>query len=611
MDTTIVFTNEMFLLLSLIGVALILFTFEWVAADVIALGLLLTLILTGLLSPDQAFAGFGSDTVFTLMGLFILTAALLRTGVVERTGRTILRYTGDNPNRLLIMIMSAVAGLSALLSNTASTAFFVPIVLGLTERLRVSAGKLLMPLAFASILASSVTLVSTSTNIVISGLLTRYNMAPLGMFELTPVGIPIAVAGLLYMYFIGRRLLPDRTGSDDLSQLGNRLYLTEVVVLPNSPLIGKNLIEAGLGHDHDIKVLRIVYRDSPQREGISRLPTSRRLTPRQGRHLRAGDTLLVEGERAALLNAKATVGLEMREDLQKADPSVQREELQLVEVLLMPRSPLIGETLARYRFRERYGLQVLAIYRHGETIERKLSQVPLQVGDVLMLQGEREQLQTLRNLEEQEIFHVLNAVNEEAYQWNRAPLAIFAFIGALALVALDMVALPVAVLLGAMVVFLTHCISVEEAYRRVEWRALVLIGSMLALGTAMEETGTAAYLAAQIVTWGSGSDPRWLLTAFFVLAVVLTQPMSNQASAIVVVPIALQTAIQLGLNPRTFAMMIAIAASTSYLTPLEPSCLMVYGPGNYRFADFLKVGSLLTLVVYAIAILLVPYFWPL
>jgi di/tricarboxylate transporter len=601
----------MLLLLSLIGVALVFFAFEWVAADVIALGLLLTLILTGLLTPEQAFAGFGSDTFFTLMGLFILTAALLRTGVVERTGRTILRYTGDNPNRLLLIVMTAVASLSSLMSNTASTAFFVPIVLGLTGRLRVSAGKLLMPLAFASILASSVTLVSTSTNIVISGLLTRNNMAPLGMFELTPVGIPIAVAGVLYMLFIGRRLLPDRTAADDLSQLGNRLYLTEVVVLPNSPLIGKTLTEAGLGHDLDINVLRIMYRESSVRETPTGMPVNRRLTPRQGRQLRAGDILLVEGEREALFNSKATVGLEIRKDLQNADPSVTRDDLQLVEVLLLPRSPLIGETLARYRFRERYGLQVLAIYRHGETIQRKLSQTPLQVGDVLLIQGEREQFRTLSSLEEQEIFHILNAVTEEAYQWQRAPVAVAAFIGALALVALDLVSLPVAVLLGAMVVFLTRCISVEEAYRRVEWRALVLIGSMLALGVAMEQTGTAQYLAGQIVAWGGHADPRWLLTGFFVLAVVLTQPMSNQASAIVVVPVALQTAAQLGLNPRTFAMMIAIAASTSYLTPLEPSCLMVYGPGNYRFADFLKVGSLLTVVVYAIAILLVPYFWPL
>jgi len=599
-------TPEMALLLTLMGIALVLFAFEWVAADVVALGFLVIMIVTGLLSTSEAFAGFGSDTVFTLMGLFILTAALQRTGVVEMTGRTLLRYTGDKPNRLVAMIMVATASLSSLMSNTACTAFFLPIVLGLAERLRISAGKLLMPLAFASILASSITLVATSTNIVVNGLLKRYGLDPMGMFELTPVGIPIAIAGVFYMLTVGRRLLPDRSTPDDLGQLGNRLYLTELVVLPNSPLIGKTLPESGLGHDLDLTVIRVVRKENRS------LPTAnRRLESRAGRRLRAGDILLVEGERNSLLNSKMVAGLEIRNDLKTNTPKLQDEDLQVIEVILMPNSPLIGFTLAHYRFRERYGLQVLAIYRHGETIQRKISQMPLRVGDVLLIQSERTNLTSLTALEDENMFHVLGAVHQESYQRERAPLAIAAFVGALSLAAFEVVPLAVAVLIGTLAVFLTRCISVEEAYRKVEWRALVLIGSMLALGAAMEQTGTAAYLAEQIVRLAGSTNPLLLLTGFFVLAVVLTQPMSNQAAAIVVVPIAIQTAVQLGLNPRTFVMMIAIASSTSYLTPLEPSCLMVYGPGNYRFRDFLKVGSLLTFVVYGIAILLVPVFWPL
>lgn len=601
-----IITPAMILLLGLMGLALVLFAFEWVAADVVALGFLVIMIVTGLLPASEAFAGFGSDTVFTLMGLFILTAALQRTGVVEMTGRTLLRYTGDRPNRLVAMIMIATSSLSAFMSNTACTAFFLPIGLGLAERMRVSTSKLLMPLAFASILASSVTLVATSTNIVINGLLKRYDLAPMGMFELTPVGIPIAVAGILYMLTIGRRLLPDRTAPDDLGQLGNRLYLTELVVLPNSPLIGKTLAESNLDQGLELNVVRIVRRENRS------LPTAtRRLEPRTGRRLRAGDILLVEGDRNALLRSNTAVGLELRGDLKLNAPQLQDDDLQLVEVILMPNSPLIGVTLAQYRFRERYGLQVLAVYRHGETLQRKISQMPLRVGDVLLLQSERANLASLAALEEESLFHVLGAVNQESYQRERAPYAIAAFMGALGLAAFEVVPLAVAVLLGTLTVFLTQCISVEEAYRKVEWRALVLIGSMLALGIAMEKTGTAAYLAGAIVNLAGRTNPLLILTGFFVLAVVLTQPMSNQAAAIVVVPIAIQTAVQLGLNPRTFVMMIAIASSTSYLTPLEPSCMMVYGPGNYRFSDFLKVGSLLTLVVYIIAIVMVPILWPL
>ncbi|MCC6475150.1 MAG: SLC13 family permease, partial [Burkholderiales bacterium] len=479
-----ILTPAMALLLRLMGIALVLFAFEWVAADVVALGFLIIMIVTGLLPTQEAFAGFGSDTVFTLMGLFILTAALQRTGVVEMTGRTLLRYTGDRPNQLVAMIMVATSSLSSFMSNTACTAFFLPIALGLAERMRVSAGKLLMPLAFASILASSVTLVATSTNIVVNGLLKRYQLEPIGMFELTPVGIPIAVAGILYMLTIGRRLLPDRSTPDDLGQLGHRLYLTELLVLPDSPLIGKTLSEGGLGHDLDLTVVRIVRKENRS------LPTAnRRLEPRTGRRLRAGDILLVEGERTSLLRSKTAVGLELRGNLQVNPSKLGDDELQLVEVILMPNSPLLGTTLAQYRFRERYGIQVLAIYRHGETLQRKISQMPLRVGDVLLIQSERTNLSTLSALEEERMFHVLSAVHEESYQRERAPFAIAAFIGALGLAASEIVPLSVAVLIGTLAVFLTKCISVEEAYRKVEWRALVLIGGMLALGTAMEQTG--------------------------------------------------------------------------------------------------------------------------
>jgi di/tricarboxylate transporter len=476
----------------------------------------------------------------------------------------------------------------------------VPIVLGLADRARISASKLLMPLAFSSILTSSVTLVSTSTNIVISGLMTDYNLPPMGMFELAPVGIPIAVVGLIYMFLAGRRLIPERGRPDDLiADFGNRLYLAEVLILPDSPLVEKTLAESGLGRELDLNVLRLVRgRD-------------RYLVPRADRQLQAGDVLLVEGQRDELLKIQETVGIDIQGDMQLSDPAFKTEDMRLVEVILLSRSPLIGRTLASARFRERYGFQALAIYRHGETLRRKLSRIRLQVGDVLLIQGHRANIATVRALEEDNVFHVIGAVDEERPQVERAPVAIAIFVGALAAATFNLVSLPVAVLLGVLFVFLTRCITPERAYREVEWRALILIGSMLAVGQAMESTGAAEFLASQIVATVGAANPIWLLTGFFALAVLLTQPMSNQAAAIVVVPVAMQTALQIGLNPRTFAMMIAVAASTSYLTPLEPSCLMVYGPGGYRFVDFLKVGSLLTVLIYIVSILLVPLLWPL
>lgn len=589
-------TWEIALLLGLIVAATILFSFDWISPDVVALSLLLILAMTGLIPKDRAFDGFGSDTVITTLGLLILTGALLRTGVVDLAGRAILRHTGENPNHLLLVIMITSAGLGSFMSNTASTAFFVPIVIGIASRAKISPSQFLMPLAFSSILTSSVTLISTSTNLVVSGLMKQYKLAPMGMFELAPVGIPIAIAGIAYMYLI-RRWIPDRSAPGELiDEFGMRPYLTEVMVLPSSNIVGKTLEDAAFGRDMDLNVIQIV-RDKKQV-----------LLPRRDLVLQAEDVLLVEGRTDDLLKIKDTAGIDIKADVKLSDPSLQSEDVRLVEAILLPKSPLIGRTLKGYRFRERYGLQVLGLNRHGENIQRKLSQAPLRMGDMLLLQGRQENITALQD---QNVVKVLNAVREERPNRKHARRATLIFVGALALGSLKLLSFPIAMMLGAVLVFLTRCITPDEAYREVEWKALILMASMLTLGVAMEHTGTADYLAKLITTWAGHAGPVWLLAGFFILTVVLTQPMSNQAAAAVILPVAIQTARQLNLNPRTFVMMIAVAASCSYLTPLEPSCLMVYGPGRYKFFDFVKIGSALTALIFAIALVLVPIVWPL
>jgi di/tricarboxylate transporter len=360
-------------------------------------------------------------------------------------------------------------------------------------------------------------------------------------------------------------------------------------------LADKTLAEAGLGRDLDLTVLRVV-RDKNQY-----------LIPTAELGLEEGDVLLVQGRSEDILKVKSTSGIDIKADVKLSDPSIQTADIRLVEAILLVRSPLIGRTLKGLQFRERYGLQVLAINRRGETIRRKISQTALRIGDILLIQGHRANVAAL---DDDHTLRILTSLEEKLPNIRHAPVAILAFVGSLALATFGLVSFPLAVIIGTLVVFVTRCITPEEAYREVEWRALILIGCMLALGIALTNTGTADYLAGQIVSWLGNTNPFVLLTAFFILTVGLTQPMSNQAAAVVVIPVALQTAVQLGLNPRTFAMMIAVAASCSYLTPLEPSCLMVYGPGRYRFIDFVKVGSLLTLIIYLIAILLVPMIWP-
>jgi di/tricarboxylate transporter len=419
----------------------------------------------------------------------------------------------------------------------------------------------------------------------------------MGMYELAPVGIPIAIVGLVYMFFAGRYLIPNRVAPGGLiEEFGIRSYLTEVLVLPKSALAGKALAESGLGADLDLNVLRIV-RNKDQY-----------LLPRRNMIVEAGDVLLVEGPRADVLKVKDTAGIEIKADVKLSDPSLRSEDTALVEALVVPASPLIGETLRKLKFRERYGLQVLGLNRHGKNVLQKLSRIPFRVGDVLLIQGRKTNIPALKA---EGMFSILGEIDEKRPDRMRVLRTGIIFCAALTLATLKVVSLPVAMLLGAFATFAAKCVTPTDAYREVEWRAVILIASMLALGEAMTATGTAKYLAESVAHATEGLDPLWLLGGVFLLTVLLTQPMSNQAAAAVILPIAVQTAQHLNLNPRTFAMIIAVAASCSYLTPLEPACLMVYGPGRYRFSDFLRVGTPLVILLFALAMWLVPKYWPL
>ena len=589
-------TPDIAICLAILAGVVLLFAWDRVPADVIALGVMLTVIATGLLPPDKAFAGFSSDTVMMILGLLVMSAGLIQTGVVEIAGRHIFDLAGRNPAIFLPVIMVSVAAVSAFMSNTAATAFFVPLVIGYAAKIGVSPSKFLLPLAFASILTSSVTLISTSTNLVVSDLLTRFQQPPMGMFEMAPVGISIAVIGILYVWLIGVRLIPQREDQKAEGKIGERKYQADVLIADKGPLVGKSLAKAKITGDGALTAVKLM-------RGKETLRGPKKLAELE---LSSGDELVIEGQRAELLKIKSIEGLDFKADVHLADTDDSKEETTIVEGVLLPRSPLIGQSLRTLDFKGRYGLQVLAIHRAGR-VPRTISSARLRMGDVLLLQGSPDDVQAL---ERGNLFNIFGGVEEARLNRSRAPLAAAIFAIAIAAATFKLAALPVAVLGGAFFMLLTRCLAPEEAYRQIEWKALILIGGLLSLGAAMEASGAGKYLAQQLIGV-FGTDSRYaLLTCFFVLTVALTQPMSNQAAALVVLPIAMQTGIQLQVDPRAFGMMVAVAASCSYLTPLEPSCLLVYGPGKYRFFDFFKVGAPLTLLIYGIAILLVPWVWP-
>lgn len=593
--------SPIYITLILLIVAVVLFATEKIPVDVVGIILVIGLVLTGVLTAPEGLAGFGDSIIITIGGLFILTGGLVKTGLVDLMGRRLYRMAGDNEFFLTMLIMLVAAGLAAVMKNTTTTAMLLPVVIGLAERAKIAPSKLLMPLAFGAILGGSCTLIGTSTNLAVSSAIQRYGMESYSIFELTPVGVAVAVVGIAYMLFFGIRMLPKRGGEDSFTeQYHIREFVSEVLVLPNSPFINKTIAESNINKDLDLSVIGIIR----GKERIAPTPTAR---------IKMNDLLVVEGKITDILRIKTEVGLEIKSDFLLNDKVLESGEIELFEVMIMRDSNFIGQSLKTLGFRQNYDLTVLAINRHGETIIETLSSTPLKFGDVLLVQGKRRLVEPL--VVNGELL-LLEEVSSSSFRTEKRQWALAAF-GLFIALSLSKYYLPIeiplviAVLLGVLLLLGTKTIRYAELYSLIDFRLLVLIACMISFGTAMEKTHADVFLADFIKNNFERFGPTAVLAGFYVLTVVLTQPMSNQAAALVVLPVAVKTAIALGLNPRTFAVAITYAASSSFLTPLEPACVLVYTPGRYRFFDFVKIGSILTIIVFIFTILLVPLFWKL
>ena len=592
--------NPIAVTLILLLVAVILFALEKIPVDIVAILLVIGLVMTGVLTIQEGVAGFGNDIIITIAGLFILTGGLVKTGIVDEVGRRLHRIAGSNEFLLTILIMVVAALCASVLKNTTTTAMFVPVVMGLAERAKVAPSKLLMPLAFGAILGGTCTLIGTSTNLAVSGAMSRYGMEPLSMFELTPVGLAIVGIGLFYMLFVGRFLVPRTTNAESITeQYQIRDYISELLVLPESNIVGKTLTEANFYTEYVLNVIGII------RGG------HQRLAPGAQERIEAGDLLIVEGKISDILQIKAQAGLEIKPDFKLNDNYLEGGDIELFEVMVMRGSQFVGRTLKNLNLRQRFGLTVLAVSRHRSTFLEKLSQIPLRFGDVLLVQGKREVIEPLV-VDGQVI--LLEEVSNRERRTEKRKWALVAF-GTFLLLSLSKyflnveIPLAIAVLIGSLILLATQTIRYEELYSLIDWRLIVLIACMISFGTAMEKTGADKYLAGMINVYFGQYGAFALLAGFFALTVALTQPMSNQAAALVVLPVAVQTAVALGLNPRTFAVAVTYAASCSFITPLEPACVLIYTPGRYRFFDFVKVGTILTIAVFFIVMWLVPIFW--
>ncbi len=592
---------EILLVLLILTGAAALFITEALRADLVALVVMVLLATTGLVTPQEAFSGFSRPAVITILAIFILTAGLERTGVTGVIGGRLLRLAGSGEARLIPLIMVAGAGLSLFMNNIAAASVLLPVVMGLARRTGVKPSRLLIPLSFATLVGGMATLLTTS-NILVSSALRDRGLLPYGLLDFAPVGLPIVLAGTAYMTLLGRRWLPDRwpAGQEaerqrmqaQLPQMyGLEKDLQVLYVQPGSPLAGETIARAGWGEKLGLHLI-----------GISRAGQVT-LAPSPDQVVLPGDLVYIGGS-LDKVQARASGLLPTQDPLWRGE--LDSEEVSLVELLIAPRSALPGRTLRQINFREKFGVSVLAIWRDGHPIREALGELPLRFGDALLVQGTREKLHLLQD----EPDFLLLMEPERPPDRQRTGRAGLIMVGVLGLAAFGFLPIAEAMVLGAALMVLGGCLTMDDAYRAIEWRAIFLIAGMLPLGIAIERSGAAALLGNLLVAGVGRLGPLTLTMGLFWLSTLLVQVIGNVTTAVVLAPIAIAAAQDMGADPRAVAMAVALGTSMAFLAPVShPVNVFVMGPGGYTFRDFARVGWPLTLLIFVVVLIFLPLFW--
>lgn len=591
---------EHFFILGLIGLALVLFASEVVRPDIVALGVALVLLLTGTVTIEEGFAGFSNPAVITVIAMFILSAGLVRTGVADSLARQIVRVGGTSPVRLTLAVMFTVGLMSAFMNNIGAVAVLLPAMFIIAERTQYPVTKLLIPLSFGSLLGGITTLIGTPPNLLVSIALEEHGYRSFLMFDFLPTGLAVLAAAAVYMVFVGRHLIPERKAESLTGAYELQAYLSELVVPEGSPVAGKTIAESGIRPDLELTVLRVRRLGAAAEDAFVPEPSS---------ILQEGDRLVVEGNLARLLDREEPP-LAIYARRKFTDEKLSGEGVQLAEVAIAPNARILGRSIDQGDIRRRWGVLALALRRRQQVLHERFIEVPLEVGDVLLVQGTPDALAELnRSLD----FLIVNRLSGARRHLRKAPLALGIMAVAIGSAATGLLHISVAGMLGVLLMVLTGCVRVRDMYGDVEWRVIFLIAFMIPLGTAMDDghTGTARWLADLILGWAGGYGPYMVLAAVILFTTLITEVMSNAAAAVLLAPIGIAIAEGLGLMPHPFLMGIAIGASTTFLTPIgHQANVLVYGVGNYRFADFPRTGALLNVVIFVVAMVVVPLVWP-
>jgi di/tricarboxylate transporter len=593
-----VVTTEIALTLCILAVAIALFVSERLPVDVVALLVLLSLVITGLLTPAEAFAGFASPAVVAVGAIFVVSAGLFQCGLAGWMATLMIRLAGRSGPRLIALLMIGVAVLSAVMNNVAAVAVLLPAVIGISRQTDISPSRLLLPLAYGAAMGGTLTLIGTPPNLIVSDVLRQRGLPPLGFFEITMLGLPLVLAGVAFMLTLGRQLLPDRPFRDklrrarlpgeliDIYHLPERIHTLEVPV--GSPLVGRTLQQSAMRQDFGLTVLGVVR------------PSEQVVDPEPSETIRASDRLLVEGGPRRLERAASRWELHASRARPDEAGLLLAGDTGLVEVTLAPRSSFEGHSLRDVDFREKYGVTVLALWRGGQPVEREIAAEPLQMGDVLLVQGSWSRIRVLRR---EPALIVLLGDESVPHRTQKAPYALAILLGMIAAVVFGVAPISVAALTAALLMVLSGCLRIEEAHQAIEWNVVFVVAGTLPLGVAMENSGATQWIAEVALSPVAGLGTLPLLILLFLMTALMNLAISNYATAALLAPIAFSLGVGAGLDPRPLVLAVALGSSVAFATPIaHQSNLLVMGPGDYRPSDYLRAGIPLTVVALVVMV---------
>ncbi len=585
----------------LVGVVVVLtmafFVWGRVRIDIVALCSLVLLFILKLVTPEQVLYGIANEATVTIASMFIISASLAKTGLVEWAARKLDGLAGRTELRLMLVISLTAALLSAFIINAAIVAIFIPVAMVLSKSRKIAPSRILIPLSFASQFGGVCTLVGSSTNLIVNSIAVNRGMEPFGFFEFLPLGLAMVGAGMVYLAAVGHWLLPVRKGeAEEIDRYRLVDYLVELQVTEKSPLIGQTWEKNKVEDETKVELANLLRGT----KAVSRPVNTR---------IRAKDILLLHGNVEKIIEMQGKYGLKILKDAKVRDRELSSHNMKLSEVLIPPDSVLIGRTLHEADIFRRHRLNILAIQRRGRTLRERLADIKIRENDTILLQGHKDDITHIMNSPN---IIVTNELTDLYLRKDRAFIALAALLVVVFLTAFNVLSVMLAAILGAVAMVVTQCLTIEEAYKAIDWKIIFLLAGVLPLGLALEDSGATLWLATHVLQPLAGHGPIVLLATFYIVTAVLTEAMSNNAAAAILAPLAFTTAASLNLDPRPLLIAITFAASTSFATPIGyKTNTMIYSPGGYRFTDFTKVGVPLNLIFWGLSVLIIPLIWPL